>query len=369
MEEKNGSQGWRQTLSPATVSGLDDIKDATVLLFGKQGFSNGILRYAKLLSDRGAEVLLKTDRPARSILQVTRPGPNRQTGSTAARFNYHCPLMSLPLVFETTLNNVPREVPWLFCRARKIEKVGEQTRKQIETQSRPCLVRRILSRIGPKAGLRIEREAYRSPNSRVSGTLMPSFTVFKSASQAEASSASYEAVGGVGPRIVDVSDAINDFSDTAALVDNLDLVISVDTSHSAVWDRRAGQAGVGAQSLRYRLAVAARQPVVSDGQPVSSKTARRLGDVIEAVRADLVRATSGASLMPARAFLARRSAGSGAAPESWASRRPPEPAMQSVEQQIDHRRGVERQDLRHRSARRRWSCRADGATPSRGRSR
>jgi ADP-heptose:LPS heptosyltransferase len=36
--------------------------------------------------------------------------------------------------------------------------------------------------------------------------------------------------GWSGPRLVDVSSQLNDFSDTAALIENLDLVISVDTA-------------------------------------------------------------------------------------------------------------------------------------------
>jgi ADP-heptose:LPS heptosyltransferase len=36
--------------------------------------------------------------------------------------------------------------------------------------------------------------------------------------------------GWSGPDIIDLTNSLNDFSDTAALVDNLDLVISVDTS-------------------------------------------------------------------------------------------------------------------------------------------
>ena len=85
---------------------------------------------------------------------------------------------------------------------------------------------------------------------------------------------------------IDFSNELKDFADTAALVQNLDLVISVDTSTAHLgW--RAGKAGLGHDSHPKRFQVAAGShgfALVSDYAIVPSKVdegwspARRAGD-------------------------------------------------------------------------------------------
>ncbi|WP_448192935.1 hypothetical protein [Azospirillum sp. sgz301742] len=66
-----------------------------------------------------------------------------------------------------------------------------------------------------------------------------------------------------GLTLFDPMDEVADFGDTAALIEQLDLVIAVDTSVAHL--ARAGEAGVDSVSLRRMLALAPgarRQPVV-----------------------------------------------------------------------------------------------------------
>ena len=138
---KDGARPYPQP----PLSGLDDIKDATVLLFGEQGFGDQIqfCRYAKLLSDRGAKVLLNADRQLVQLFKSLDQVQIVEAGSTAAAVRLSLPSHEPAAGFRDNAEQCPSRGAVSFCRARKIEKVGEQTRKQIETQSRPCLVRRI----------------------------------------------------------------------------------------------------------------------------------------------------------------------------------------------------------------------------------
>jgi hypothetical protein len=53
-------------------------------------------------------------------------GPNE----VPTDFDYHCPLLSLPLAFKTTLSNIPATIPYLKSNVERLlfwkEKLGEK---------------------------------------------------------------------------------------------------------------------------------------------------------------------------------------------------------------------------------------------------
>ena len=91
-----------------------------------------------------------------------------------------------------------------------------------------------------------------------------------------------------GLPVVDYTQQIDDFADTAALIANLDLIITVDTAVAHL--ARAWEAGVGAASLRPGLAVddgAGGFPVVPEHATVSPDFAGRVGRRIRRMAEEL----------------------------------------------------------------------------------
>jgi hypothetical protein len=148
-------------------------------------------------------------------------------GAMPPPFDYHCPLLSLPLAFNTSLDSIPNAVPYLKCNGEKSAQWSQR------------LGERKFPRVGLvwSGGFRTDEPRAWSERrnialSRLEGLNIPNvefYSLQKGEDGAEQLTKLQEA-GWKGPRIIDHTDDLNDFSDTAALIDNLDLVISVDTS-------------------------------------------------------------------------------------------------------------------------------------------
>ncbi len=91
---------------------------APILLHAEQGFGDTIqfARYVPLVADRGGRVVLEVQPELKSLMK-TLPGVERmiERGEALPEFEWHCPLMSLPLAFETRLESIPRRTPYLFA--------------------------------------------------------------------------------------------------------------------------------------------------------------------------------------------------------------------------------------------------------------
>lgn len=96
--------------------GEGDIGGKTILLHGEQGLGDAIqfCRYAALVARLGATVVVEAA-PALAPLIATVPGVAKVVpfGSPLPVFDLHCPLLSLPHAFKTTLSSVPAAVPYL----------------------------------------------------------------------------------------------------------------------------------------------------------------------------------------------------------------------------------------------------------------
>ncbi|HUN75708.1 MAG TPA: tetratricopeptide repeat protein [Steroidobacteraceae bacterium] len=132
---------WRKRLgsypsfaSPApTWRGAEDIAGKTLLIHADQALGDTIqfCRYAKLAAARGARVVLAAQPQLRELLAGL--GPGIRIVARDARpeaHDLHCPLMSLPLAFGTTLADIPAGVPYLFSEppraARWRQQLGEE---------------------------------------------------------------------------------------------------------------------------------------------------------------------------------------------------------------------------------------------------
>ncbi|MBE7523833.1 MAG: tetratricopeptide repeat protein [Burkholderiales bacterium] len=213
-------RGWRDFAVPRWT-GEQDLAGRRLLLHAEQGYGDAIQfsRYAPLAAARGAEVVLEVE-PALATLLATLAGVHRivVAGDPLPPVDLHCPLMSLPLAFGTTLDDVPADVPYLAADPARVAR----WRERLPRRGRP--------RIGLAwSGNAAQRDdAYRSiPLARLAPLLEfdAEFVVLQKGVR-ESDRAALAST----PRLHDVGGGIEDFADVAALIDGVDLVISVCTS-------------------------------------------------------------------------------------------------------------------------------------------
>jgi len=109
--------------------GFENISGKTVLLHAEQGLGDTIqfCRYAKLVKQRGAFVVLEVPKALLNLLSGLE-GVDKfvETGKALPVFDYHCPLMSLPLAFKTSLESIPNQIPYIRTIKNNINKWKER---------------------------------------------------------------------------------------------------------------------------------------------------------------------------------------------------------------------------------------------------
>ena len=97
--------------------GTESLKNKTILIWGEHDPKDTIqfCRYAELLDLLGAHVLLEVEKPLVNILASVK-GVHQifSMGDSLPKFDYQCPLMSLPLAFKTNLETIPSQIPYIF---------------------------------------------------------------------------------------------------------------------------------------------------------------------------------------------------------------------------------------------------------------
>lgn len=105
----------RQFTQPLWL-GQTPLAGKTILLHAEQGLGDTLqfCRYASVLARRGARVLLQVQ-PVLQPLLRSLDGVAQVLATSAAlpSFDYHCPLMSLPLALRTRLGDVPASPGYL----------------------------------------------------------------------------------------------------------------------------------------------------------------------------------------------------------------------------------------------------------------
>jgi tetratricopeptide (TPR) repeat protein len=192
----------------------------TILLFAEQGYGDAIqfARYAPLVARMGARVVLDCHPPLQALFRNVE-GVSAVLASDAEIADYElcAPLMSLPRLLGTSLATIPADIPYLRAApeaaSRWRERMGGAgVRVGLVWASNPSTGHAWQKSLPPEA---------LAPLTRVRGTTFYSLqTDLAPLSAAEA----------CGFPVVDLSAELGDFSATAALIANLDLVISVDTA-------------------------------------------------------------------------------------------------------------------------------------------
>ena len=95
----------------------EDLTGKTILLHAEQGMGDTIqfARYAPLVAARGGKVIFEVPKPLAGLLSRLHPRVTIIVRKIAPlpRFDVQCPLMSLPMIFGTTVDTIPAEIPYL----------------------------------------------------------------------------------------------------------------------------------------------------------------------------------------------------------------------------------------------------------------
>ena len=207
-----------------------DLGGRTVLLHAEQGLGSAIqfVRYAPVVAARNGTVILECQKPLVrlfSSLTIGEASPVAPPvakvvarGDTLPPFDVQAPLMSLPALLGTEIESVPRDIPYLTAE--------------------PAAARAWSDRLGSFAGRRVglawagnPRHVNDRNRSMPASCLQPLLDAVGTSFFSLQKGSAAEDLGGFADSVVhDLAPEIDDFADTAAIIANLDLVISVDTA-------------------------------------------------------------------------------------------------------------------------------------------
>lgn len=202
--------------------GTTPLAGQTLLVLDEQGIGDGLQfwRLLPLLTAAGATVLAEVRPALRALFEPPPPGVTLLAeGGPYPAFDAYCALLSLPLALGMRVETIPAAVPYVQVPAarqlRMLERLGPRTSR-------------------PRVGLAWSGNPAHDLDHRRSlplSSLEPlleldcEFHVIQNDVRARD-----QATLAAHPEVRQHQDALSDFADTAALVEALDLVISVDTS-------------------------------------------------------------------------------------------------------------------------------------------
>ena len=200
--------------------GYESLQGKTILLHAEQGLGDTIqfCRYAAWVQSLGAIVLLEVQATLKTLLSDL-AGINAiyAQGETLPNFDFHCPLLSIPLMHRTTASTIPvysqyivaRDAPrekWkgrLASEKRKIGIVCSGSKSHVDDLQRSISLERFVKALSEKGEL---------------------FCL-----QKELRPADLEFIG-LHKDVHYFGNELLDFSDTAGIVDAMDVIVTVDTS-------------------------------------------------------------------------------------------------------------------------------------------
>lgn len=201
-------------------TGRESLRGKTILLHGEQGLGDSLqfCRYASMVKQRGGRVILEVPAPLVSIM-TTLDGVDQivANGLALPSFDFHIPLMSLPLAFKTLIDTIPTAPTYL--------------------RSDPVKREQWLGVLGPKTRLRVGlvwsgRPAHGNDHNRS----LPLPVLASALTDQYEFICLQKEIRPEDQALLDTlpvrqfSAQLHDFSDTAALCDLMDIVITVDTS-------------------------------------------------------------------------------------------------------------------------------------------
>jgi len=205
----------------------EDIKGKTLFVYEEQGLGDTLqfIRYLPMLRNLGGRIIFETGPALIRLVAENRVYDRLLVGvkdvdtRPVDRFDFHVPLLSLPHVLKTTIETIPNKNPYLaadsaLCGIWKDRLTGNDSfkvglvwagrplHKNDSNRSVPLRLFETLGKVEGVSFYSLQKEKHEK------WTDIDSLKLFEK----------------------DLGPEISDFADTAAIMDNLDLIISVDTS-------------------------------------------------------------------------------------------------------------------------------------------
>ena len=206
-------------------AGEQDVSGKTVVIRPEAGFGDDIMfaRYAKRVQQLGANVVVYAPPALAELFRSLGPGiAVVKTGDPLPSIDLQCPVMTLPRAFRTTLQTIPTEIPYLAADPHRVE----MWRKKLGPATRP----RIGLMWSGKGNRNIDRSALRR-RSMPAQALQPLVDLpFEFHALQKEFTEDDARAPDILRNIATQESELHDFADTAALIEQMDLVISIDTS-------------------------------------------------------------------------------------------------------------------------------------------
>ncbi len=197
----------------------------SILVHAEQGIGDTIqfVRYLPMVKAKGGHVIFECQKDLFRLLKNNAGFDEIIEKASASKknsyFDVQVPLLSLPGIFGTTFKNIPSNVPYITVDPEPVKQWNE----------------RIENNDDLKIGI-VWAGSPHHKNDRNRSCKLEDFAQlaeipglsFYSVQKGPASAEAFNPPGGM--KIINLEDSLIDFADTAALIANLDLVISVDTA-------------------------------------------------------------------------------------------------------------------------------------------
>jgi tetratricopeptide (TPR) repeat protein len=203
-----------------------DISRLTILIYNEQedsGFGDTIqfIRYVPLVTQLGAKVIIACQKELLSLLQNVN-GVDKAIidGEHPPHFDVHCNFFSLPSIFNTTLDGIPAKIPYITADSALVQ----SWKNKIQDANSKFKVGLVWA-ADPKHS-RFSNRSF-SIESFSPLACLKDITFY---SLQKGGAAQHTKNRPKDMNFVDYTEEIRDFSDTAALIANIDLIISADTA-------------------------------------------------------------------------------------------------------------------------------------------